>query len=117
MKNSRARQLRATQTDVERLLWLRLRDRRLNGAKFRRQVPLGPYIVDFVCMDSRLVIELDGSQHADQTSYDAARTDFLKSQGYRVLRFWNNELLENEQGVLTTIVNELTGSTSHAQAH
>ena len=117
MTNPRARQLRASQTDAERLLWLRLRDRRLNGAKFRRQVPLGPYIVDFVCMESKLVVELDGGQHGEQVSYDAARTEFLKTQGFRVLRFWNNELLENEQGVLTTIVNELTGSTPHAQAH
>ncbi len=78
---------------------------------------MGPYILDFVCMESKLVIELDGGQHAEQADYDAARTDFLKSQGYRVLRFWNNELLANEQGVLTTIVNELTGSSPHAQAH
>jgi very-short-patch-repair endonuclease len=117
VKTSHARQLRAKQTDAERLLWLRLRDRRLNGAKFRRQVPMGSYILDFVCMESKLVIELDGGQHAEQAHYDAVRTDFLKSQGYRVLRFWNNELLENEQGVLTTIVNELTGSNPHAQAH
>jgi very-short-patch-repair endonuclease len=105
------------QTDVERLLWLRLRDRRLNGAKFRRQVPFGPYILDFVCMESKLVIELDGGQHAEQGTYDDARTEFLRTQGYRVLRFWNNELLENEQGVLAAIVNELTGSTQNAQAH
>jgi very-short-patch-repair endonuclease len=114
---TRARQLRASQTEVERLLWLRLRDRRLNGAKFRRQVPFGPYIVDFVCMEAKLVIELDGGQHGEQSTYDGARTDFLKSQGYRVLRFWNNELLENEQGVLTTILNELTESNPNAQAH
>jgi very-short-patch-repair endonuclease len=68
-------------------------------------------------MESKLVIELDGGQHGEQTTYDGARTDFLKSQGYRVLRFWNNELLENEQGVLATISNELTGSTPNAQAH
>ena len=117
MKSSRARQLRANQTDVEHLLWLRLRDRRLHGAKFRRQVPFGPYILDFFCMESKLVIELDGGQHDKQTTYDDARTEFLRTQGYRVLRFWNNELLENEQGVLTTILNELTGSTSNAQAH
>jgi len=114
---SRARQLRASQTDAERLLWLRLRDRRLNGAKFRRQVPIGPYIVDFVCQDAKLVIELDGGQHGDQVNYDANRSAWLAAHGYRVVRFWNNELLENEQGVLTTILNELTGSKPNAQAH
>jgi very-short-patch-repair endonuclease len=105
------------QTDAERRLWLQLRDRRLNGAKFRRQVAFGPYIVDFVCMEAKLVIELDGGQHGEQVAHDQARTDFLKSQGYRVLRFWNNELLENQPGVLTMIANELTGSTPNAQAH
>lgn len=68
-------------------------------------------------MEAKLVIELDGGQHGDQTAYDGVRTDFLRSQGYRVLRFWNNELLENKQGVLTAIVNELTGSIPNAQAH
>jgi very-short-patch-repair endonuclease len=114
---SRARQLRAKQTDVERQLWFLLRDRRLNGAKFRRQVPIGSYIVDFVCQEAKLIVELDGSQHADQVAYDTARSDWLSAHGYRVLRFWNNDLTENEEGVLTAILNELTGSNPHAQAH
>jgi adenine-specific DNA-methyltransferase len=91
-----------------------LRDRRLNGAKFRRQVPIGNYIVDFVCQEAKLVVELDGGQHADQVAYDTARTEWLVSVGYRVLRFWNTDLTENEEGVLTAIYNELE---SNAQAH
>jgi very-short-patch-repair endonuclease len=111
---SRARQLRTRQTDAERKLWFLLRDRRLNGAKFRRQVPIGNYIVDFLCQESKLIVELDGGQHADQVAYDTARTEWLVSVGYRVLRCWNNELTENEEGVLTAIYNELE---SNAQAH
>ena len=114
MTTPRARQLRARQTEAERLLWYLLRDRRLNGAEFRRQVPIGNYIVDFVCQEAKLVVELDGGQHADQVAYDTARTEWLVSVGYRVLRFWNNDLTENEEGVLTAIYNELE---SNAQAH
>src|SRR5688572_23598202 len=114
MTTSRARQLRARQTEAERLLWYLLRDRRLNGAKFRRQVPIGNYIVDFVCQEAKLVVELDGGQHTEQVAYDTARTEWLVSVGYRVLRIWNNELFENEDGVLTAIYNELE---SNAQAH
>ena len=114
MTNSRARQLRTRQTDAERKLWFLLRDRRLNDAKFRRQVPIGNYIVDFVCQEAKLIVEVDGSQHADQVAYDDARSKWLASVGYRVLRIWNNDLTENEDGVLTAILNELD---SHAQAH
>ena len=114
MTTTRARQLRARQTEAERLLWLLLRDRRLNGAKFRRQVPIGNYIVDFVCQEAKLIVELDGGQHADQVAYDAARSEWLAGVGYRVLRFWNNDLTENEEGVLTAILNELD---PNAQAH
>jgi very-short-patch-repair endonuclease len=114
MTTSRARQLRARQTEAERRLWFLLRDRRLNGAKFRRQVPIGNYIVDFVCQEAKLVVELDGGQHADQVAYDTARSEWLGGVGYRVLRIWNNEIFENEEGVLTAIYNELS---SHAQAH
>ncbi len=114
MTATRARQLRARQTEAERLLWYLLRDRRLSGAKFRRQVPIGNYIVDFVCQEAKLVVELDGGQHADQVAYDTARTEWLVSVGYRVLRFWNTDLTENEEGVLTAIYNELE---SNAQAH
>jgi adenine-specific DNA-methyltransferase len=111
---SRARQLRARQTEAERKLWYLLRDRRLNGAKFRRQVPIGNYIVDFVCQEAKLVVELDGGQHTEQVAYDTARSEWLATVGYRVLRFWNTDLTENEEGVLTATVNELD---PHAQAH
>jgi very-short-patch-repair endonuclease len=111
---SRARQLRTRQTEAERRLWFLLRDRRLDGAKFRRQVPIGNYIVDFACQEARLVVELDGGQHADQVAYDTARTQWLAGVGYRVLRIWNNEVFENEEGVLTAIYNELN---PNAQAH
>jgi very-short-patch-repair endonuclease len=114
MTASRARQLRARQTDAERKLWFLLRDRRLNGAKFRRQVPIGKYIADFVCQEAKLIVELDGGQHADQVEYDTARSEWLVGVGYRVLRIWNNELFENEDGVLTAIYNELE---PNAQAH
>jgi very-short-patch-repair endonuclease len=99
----RARRLRRHQTDVERILWLRLRNRRLGGFKFRRQFPIDRYIVDFVCADARVVVELDGGQHAISPT-DAERTRVLEAFGYLVLRFWNNEVLENLDGVLETIL-------------
>ena len=114
MTTSRARQLRARQTDAERKLWFLLRDRRLNSAKFRRQVAIGNYIVDFICQEAKLIVELDGGQHADQVAYDTARTNWLEGVGYRVLRIWNNDLNGNEEGVLTAIFNELD---QNAQAH
>ena len=83
----RARQLRRQQTDVETKLWFRLRGRQICGVKFRRQHPIGPYIVDFCCPDRGLVVELDGGQHAEHTSSDQARTRFLEAEGYRVVRF------------------------------
>ena len=89
--HSRERTLRRDQTESERILWMRLRDRRLSNFKFRRQHRIGPYFADFVCTEFGLVIELDGSQHLDQVEYDMARMVFLQSQGYRVLRFWNDE--------------------------
>jgi very-short-patch-repair endonuclease len=105
LTRERARALRAAQTEVERRLWQRLRHRQLNGAKFRRQHPIGGFIVDFFCMDSRLVIELDGSHHGEESERhaDERRTEYLASQGYRVLRFWNEEVLDNIDGVLETI--------------
>jgi very-short-patch-repair endonuclease len=90
-------------TDAERKLWLALRAHRLNGLSFRRQVPVGPYIVDFVCHDARLIVEVDGGQHADSVA-DQRRDAWLESAGYRVLRFWNNEVLGNLDGVLSQIV-------------
>ena len=89
-------------TDVERKLWYAVCDRRLSGYKFRRQATIGPYIVDFLCAEVRLIIELDGGQHAEDV--DARRTAFLESQGYRVLRFWNGEILESFDGVLAIIL-------------
>ena len=99
----RARALRKQAPDAERLLWKRLRNRQLNGHKFRRQTPVGPYVVDFLCLEHRLVIELDGGQHADQQEKDAARSARLAAWGFRVLRFWNHDVLGNTEGVLQVI--------------
>ena len=104
MANERARELRRHATDAEKILWRALRDRDAINAKFRRQVPIGNYIVDFVCHAERLIIEIDGGQHAEQSQADTRRTEFLEAEGYRVLRFWNNEVLKNLDGVLDTIV-------------
>lgn len=109
---SHARSLRREQTDVERALWYWLRARRLGGAKFRRQLPIGEYVVDFCCWEQRLVVELDGGQHGDQTVADERRTKFLKSRGFRVLRFWNSEFLSNPEGVLQKI-QEALGTSSN----
>ena len=98
-----ARDLRQSQTDAEKKLWWRLRDRRLTEFKFRRQHPIGPFVADFCCTEAKLVIELDGCQHTVQRSSDAARTEFLEAQGYRVLRFWNNEILTNTDGVVQRV--------------
>jgi very-short-patch-repair endonuclease len=118
MPDERARQLRKNMTDAERKLWHYLRLRQLEGHKFRRQVRIGPYIADFVCLKAMLVIEVDGGQHADARAYDSRRDDFLRGQGYRVLRFWNNEVLSNMDGVWLAIVAEinhdvLCGGTPH----
>jgi very-short-patch-repair endonuclease len=102
-----ARRLRQEQTDAERKLWFRLKDRRLRGLKFRRQAPIDRYVVDFCCEASRLVVELDGGQHAQRSVEDAQRTAALEARGYLVLRFWNNDVHQNIDGVLQTIVNTL----------
>ena len=104
----RARKLRREATPAERLLWSRLRRKQL-GVKFRRQVPLGPYIVDFLCCERRLIVEIDGSQHQQgaQRRHDQTRTAWLEAQGYRVLRFWNNQVLGDLEGVLARIWAEL----------
>jgi len=101
----RARALRRADTDAEARLWSSLRDRRLGGWRWKRQVPRGSYIVDFYCAEARLVVELDGGQHADQVAYDARRTAYLETLGLRVLRFWNSEVLTNCDGVCLTILN------------
>ena len=98
-----ARQLRRNQTDAERLIWSRLRNRRLSGAKFRRQYPIGHYIVDFCCRERRLVVELDGGHHVDNAQVDQRRTEVLIQHGYRVLRFWNYEVLADIETVLQAI--------------
>ena len=99
----RARELRRFATDAERVLWSRLRSRQLEGCKFRRQAPIGRFIADFACLERRLVIELDGGQHAEQVRYDDARTEVLEAAGWTVLRFWNHEVLQNTQGVVDDI--------------
>ena len=106
MPNQRARQLRQASTDAERRMWSALRDRRLSRFKFRRQHPIGRYIADFACSRHQVVIELDGGQHADRTA-DAQRTACLQRQGWKVIRFWNNEVLANTNGVIETILRAL----------
>jgi very-short-patch-repair endonuclease len=101
-----ARKLRADMTDAERRLWSILRSRRMVGYKFRRQHPLGCFVLDFACYDHRLAIEVDGGQHADNES-DAERTAFIEAQGWRVMRFWNNEVMQNPEGVTDSILREL----------
>ncbi|OAI11981.1 DNA (cytosine-5-)-methyltransferase [Methylomonas lenta] len=100
---NKARALRKNQTDVERLLWQHLRNRRFYDCKFRRQLPIKPYIADFVCLELMLIIELDGGQHACQINYDKQRSLFLEQRGFKVMRFWNNEVIENTEGVLETV--------------
>jgi BirA family biotin operon repressor/biotin-[acetyl-CoA-carboxylase] ligase len=101
---SAARKLRASSTDAERLLWSRIRSRQL-GAKFVRQFPIGPYIADFACRSAHLVIERDGGQH--NQAINTPRTVIIEAHGYRVIRFWNNEVMDNLDGVLATIIREL----------
>ena len=102
----RARELRRNQTDAEDRLWQALRNRQLADAKFVRQLRIGKFVADFACRSCRLVIELDGGQHADNER-DIARTRIIEAHGYRVIRFWNNEVLENTDGVLQVIAGEL----------
>jgi very-short-patch-repair endonuclease len=112
---SRARSLRVDQTDAERRLWSHLRNRAFFGFKFRRQFSIGPYIADFVCAEQKLVIELDGGQHDEKAEADGRRTRFLEAEGYRVIRFWNNDMLANSEGVLEMILKAL-GATPHPPA-
>ena len=110
----RARRLRREQTETEKKLWVRLRSRQLKGFKFRRQFVIGPFITDFCCFEQRLVVELDGGQHADQSDADRRRSDFLLSRGYRVLRFWDNQVMENIDSVLEQILLALDKAASDA---
>jgi len=105
---TRARIMRREPTPAERVLWKALRDKRLHGVKFRRQVPLGPYIVDFYCPAARLVVEVDGVVHADSLT-DPTRDEWLRAQGLHVLRFWNDEVLRNVDGVLIVIAETMRG--------
>jgi very-short-patch-repair endonuclease len=104
-QRTRARALRRDSTDAERIIWNAVRAHRLAGASFRRQTPIGPYIVDFVCHDANLIVEIDGGQHfeSEQMKRDARRSSFLSSKGYRALRFTNYDVMTNRQGVSETI--------------
>jgi very-short-patch-repair endonuclease len=107
----RARELRQDQTPSERKLWARLRDRQLNGLKFRRQHPIGPFITDFYFAARRLMIEIDGGGHLEQEEYDANRTKWLEGQGYRVIRFTNRDVQNNTEAVLDAILEACKGGT------
>src|SRR5207249_7928861 len=103
----RARALRRNMTDAERRIWQTLRSQQMQGYKFRRQAPIGRYIADFVCHEARLIVEIDGGQHDCLLPREAERSGFLQNEGYRILRFWNNEVLANLDGVHETIALEL----------
>jgi len=107
MVSTIACRLRKNSTDAERHLWWRLRQRQLAGFRFRRQVPLGPYIADFVCLSAKLIVEVDGGQHAERPEQDERRSAWLAANGFDVLRFWNNDVLGNTEGVLEAILRAL----------
>jgi very-short-patch-repair endonuclease len=100
---SLSRTLRKRQTDAENLIWRHLRRKQVEGLRFRRQHPIGKYIVDFVCLEKQLILEIDGGQHAIEIDKDRDRDKWLLAEGYKILRFWNNEVFENLPGVLETI--------------
>jgi len=105
--SSRARKLRRLASDAENKLWRYLRNRQLGGYKFRRQAPVGRYIVDFVCVQAKLIIEADGGQHLEQVNYDKRRTTFLIARGFEVLRYWNDDILRDTDRVLEDILYQL----------
>jgi very-short-patch-repair endonuclease len=107
-KTTQARRLRRNETEEEVRLWSELRNRLLNGHKFSRQIPLGPYVVDFLCREQRLVVEVDGFHHAENRS-DETRTRWLNANGYSLLRFWNHEITGERRAVLDTILGVLSG--------
>ena len=111
-QKSRPQQLRTNATEAEQRIWYFLRNRQFERFKFRRQHPIGVYIVDFVCLEQKLVIELDGGQHTGQAKYDERRTKALLDKGFRVLRFWNNDVLNNTDAVLETILAALNAGPS-----
>lgn len=100
-------------TDAESRLWYHLRDRQLGGWKFRRQHPVGPFIVDFICLEKKVVIELDGGQHGENEEVDARRTAYLNKMGYHVLRFWNHEVLQETDAIMDTIFDTLEDLPPH----
>jgi very-short-patch-repair endonuclease len=102
-----AKGMRHQPTNAETLIWTALRGARLQGFKFKRQQPIGTYIVDFVCFEHSLIIEIDGGQHGDEVSKDRERSNWLRRQGFRVLRFWNNEVMERKDDVLESIIRAL----------
>ncbi len=102
-----ARALRQRMTEAEKLMWSKLRHRRLDGVKFKRQQPISGYVVDFVALDLKLVIEIDGGQHVDRLEKDAERTKILEESGYHVIQFWNHDVLGNIEGVLQVVIQEL----------
>jgi very-short-patch-repair endonuclease len=104
-----ARALRRDMTDAERKLWACLRQRQVSGCRFRRQVPVGPYVADFACIEKRLVVEVDGGQHCDSRT-DPSRDRYLRSQGFRVLRLWNHDVLMNIDGVVWVISKALAAT-------
>ena len=103
-QRERSRELRSNMTDAERRLWSALRGKQLEGMRFRRQFPIGRYIADFVCLDERLIVEVDGGQHDEQRRYDGMREQWLMSRGFRVVRFWNNDVMTNLEGVVQAIL-------------
>jgi very-short-patch-repair endonuclease len=105
-QTQRAKELRKHMTDAEQLLWHHLRRKQIHGLRFRRQHPIGPYVVDFVCLPARLIVELNGGQHVENIAYDARRDNWLRAQGYKILRFWNNQVFQETEAVLTQIHNE-----------
>lgn len=109
-----AHQLRENQTEVEKRLWYCIRNRQIHGAKFRRQATIGRYIVDFACFERHLIIELDGGQHASPSIREEKRTAWLRSQNFSILRFWNNDVTENMDGVLQQIADALNRPASVA---
>jgi very-short-patch-repair endonuclease len=108
LRLSLARDLRKNLTDAENAVWNMVRARRIRGTKFARQVPIGDYIVDFCCFERTLVIEVDGGQHDANRALDAVRTEFLKTEGFDVVRFWNNEVLNNPEAVYEVIDGRLS---------
>ncbi|HJT98674.1 MAG TPA: endonuclease domain-containing protein [Rhodanobacteraceae bacterium] len=108
-----ARALRTNSTDAERRLWYYLRHRRLSGYRFRRQVPVGRCVVDFACIRARLIVELDGGEHRDSMLEDLERTRYLAHGGFRVIRFWNDEVLQRTEAVLESILEALIQACPH----